>query len=403
MTELGPIPVDWEVKRFDDTFEHVSSKPFQLQSSEYREGGRFQVVDQGQMEIVGYTDDDKKLFHVPGGGVIIFGDHTRIVKFRESDFVVGADGTQLLVGKNDCTGFLFYVLQQLDIPNLGYSRHFKYVKEGRYAVPPTLAEQRRIARALSDVDELISALGKLIEKKRAIKQGAIQELLGMRNEECRMRNVPRRRLAGFSGAWVEKRLGECGTAIRGVSYKPYQAFYESGAGRTMLLRSNNILDNVLTFDDVVYVSEDCIGDEQYMRCDDILICAANGSRNLVGKSAVLKTMGQTVTFGAFMAIFRANSDIDAGFVGYLFQTESYRKQLDDILTGSAINNLNSKDILDLAFAVPPTLAEQKAIAAVLSDMDAEIAALEADRAKYERIKSGMMQELLTGKTRLKGA
>ena len=170
----------------------------------------------------------------------------------------------------------------------------------------------------------------------------------------------------------------------------------------MLLRSNNIQDNVLTFDDVVYVSEECIGDEQYMRYDDILICAANGSRNLVGKSAVLKTMGQTVTFGAFMAIFRANSDIDAGFVGYLFQTESYRKQLDDILTGSAINNLNSKDILDLAFAVPPTLAEQQAIAAVLSDMDAEIAALEAKRAKYESIKQGMMQELLTGKTRLKG-
>ena len=218
MTEFGPIPVDWEVKRFDDTFEHVSSKPFQLQSSEYRDGGRFQVVDQGQMEIVGYTDDDKKLFHVPGGGVIIFGDHTRIIKFRESDFVVGADGTHLLIGKNDCTRFLFYVLQQLDIPNLGYSRHFKYVKESRYAVPSTLAEQRRIAEALSDIDELILALGKLIEKKRNIKTGAMQELLGMRNAECGMRNVPRRRLPGFSGAWVEKRFDECFEIIGNNTY-----------------------------------------------------------------------------------------------------------------------------------------------------------------------------------------
>ena len=74
--------------------------------------------------------------------------------------------------------------------------------------------------------------------------------------------------------------------------------------------------------------------------------------------------------------------------------------MDDILTGSAINNLNARDIEGLAFAFP-TLAEQKAIAAVLSDIDAEIAALEADRAKYESIKQGMMQELLTGKTRLK--
>ena len=176
-TELGPIPMDWEVKRFDDTFEHVPSKPFQLQSSEYREGGRFQVVDQGQMEIVGYTDDDKKLFHVPEGGVIIFGDHTRIVKFRESDFVVGADGTQLLVGKNDCTRFLFYVLQQLDIPNLGYSRHFKYVKEGRYAVPPTLAEQKAIAAVLSDIDAEIAALEADRAKYERIKSGMMQELL----------------------------------------------------------------------------------------------------------------------------------------------------------------------------------------------------------------------------------
>ena len=176
-TELGPIPMDWEVKRFDDTFEHVPSKPFQLQSSEYRESGRFQVVDQGQMEIVGYTNDDKKLFHVPEGGVIIFGDHTRIVKFRESDFVVGADGTQLLVGKNDCTRFLFYVLQQQDIPNLGYSRHFKYVKEGRYAVPPTLAEQKAIAAVLSDMDAGIAALEAKRAKYERIKQGMMQELL----------------------------------------------------------------------------------------------------------------------------------------------------------------------------------------------------------------------------------
>ena len=77
-------------------------------------------------------------------------------------------------------------------------------------------------------------------------------------------------------------------------------------------------------------------------------------------------------------------------------------RLNLIGNSSAINNLNSRDILGLTFAIPPTLAEQKAIAAVLSDIDAEIAALEADRAKYESIKQGMMQELLTGKTRLKG-
>ena len=424
MTELGPIPMDWEVAEISDLYEVRSSK--RVFQSQWRSSG---IPFYRARDIVGFRHGEQAI-----GGLFI--DKALYEKYKRDygvpsidDLLVTAVGTLGNVfrvsnespfyfkdgniiwfkskGKYDSrllevlfeSGFLDSQIYDTAGGSTVGTYTISNAKKTLIPLPP-LAEQRRIAGALSDVDELIFALGKLIEKKRNIKTGAMQELLGMRNEECGMRNVPRRRLPGFSGEWVEKRLGECGTAIRGVSYKPHQAFYESGAGRTMLLRSNNIQDNVLTFDDVVYVSEECIGDEQYMMCDDILICAANGSRNLVGKSAALKTMGQTVTFGAFMAIFRANSDIDAGFAGYLLQTESYRKQLDDILTGSAINNLNSKDILGLAFAVPPTLAEQKAIAAVLSDIDAEIAALEADRAKYERIKSGMMQELLTGKTRI---
>lgn len=274
------------------------------------------------------------------------------------------------------------------------------VEDFQIPIPP-LPEQKAIAEALSDMDALLAAMTTLIEKKRAIKQGTMQELLGMRHDEFGMRDEPIRRLAGFSGAWVEKRLGECGKSIRGVGYKPNQAHHEAGVGRTMLLRSNNVRDNVLNFEDVVFVADECVSEEQRMLCGDILICSANGSRNLVGKSARLND-DRAVTFGAFMMVFRPNETISSGLVCYLLQSDSYRQQIDDILTGSAINNLNAKDVLDLTFYVPPTLAEQKAIAAVLSDMDADIAALEAKRAKYERIKQGMMQELLTGKTRLVG-
>ena len=419
MTELGPIPEDWEVKRLGDVVETSSGGTPSRARPDFFQGTikwftTTELLDNklyDSLEHISHEalkNSSAKIFPPKTLLMAMYGATIGRLGILQNHASTNQACCAIFCGDTLFSDYAYYYLYHLR-PNIiergcgaGQPNISQEIVRSLPVVLPPLAEQRRIAKALSDVDELISALGKLIEKKRNIKTGAMQELLGMRNEEGGMRNVPRRRLAGFSGEWVEKRLGDCGTAIRGVSYKPYQAFYESGTGRTMLLRSNNIQDNVLTFDDVVYVSEECIGDEQYMRYDDILICAANGSRNLVGKSAVLKTMGQTVTFGAFMAIFRANSDIDAGFVGYLFQTESYRKQLDDILTGSAINNLNSKDILDLAFAVPPTLAEQQAIAAVLSDMDAEIAALEAKRAKYESIKQGMMQELLTGKTRLKG-
>ena len=85
-------------------------------------------------------------------------------------------------------------------------------------VVPPLPEQEKIADALSDVDALLSTMSTLIEKNRNIKTGAMQELLGMRNAECGMRNVPRRRLAGFSGEWVEKRFDDCFELIGNNTY-----------------------------------------------------------------------------------------------------------------------------------------------------------------------------------------
>lgn len=385
-SEVGPIPVEWEVKRFDDTFEHVSSKPFQIQSSEYQEGGKFQVVDQGQMEIVGYTDDDKKLFHVPREGVVIFGDHTRIVKFRESDFVVGADGTQLLIGKECCTRFLFYVLQQLDIPNLGYSRHFKYVKEGRYAIPPTLPEQKAIAEALSDMDALLAAMTTLIEKKRVIKQGAMQELLGMRHEGFGMRNEPIRRLAGFSGAWVEKRLGDIAdfvtatTPTATIDLKWYIGTENMLAGKAGVIQNDA---------EVPYTAV-----REYLKGDVLIsnirpylkkIWLADRDGGCSTDVLVIRTHDCYICIPEFLAMLLSDDSFFAFAMANAVGTKMPR---------------GDKSVLMNFQITLPSIAEQKAIAAVLSDMDAEIAALEAKRAKYERIKQGMMQELLTGKTRL---
>ena len=101
------------------------------------------------------------------------------------------------------------------------------------------------------------------------------------------------------------------------------------------------------------------------------------------------------------AIIRANKS-DARYVYVCVCSNGFVSQVLDNCTGTSYPAINPEKLADIKISVPPTLAEQKAIATVLSDMDAEIAALEADRAKYERIKSGMMQELLTGRTRLKG-
>ena len=258
------------------------------------------------------------------------------------------------------------------------------------AVPPS-PEQRAIAEVLSDVDGLIDSLEALIAKKRAIKQATMQQLL-----------TGKTRLPGFSGAWEVKRLGDMGICLRGVSYDPTTDLSSFDTDSTVrLLRSNNIQDAVVTAIDVQYVESRKVSEFQVMLSDDILVCMANGSKELVGKAGLFRfSDGYTYTFGAFMGCFRVDASVaDPRFVFYLFQTHEYRNFISLILAGSSINNLKPSDIESAEFQIPDG-NEQRAIAAVLSDMDAEITALEQRRDKTIAIKQGMMQQLLTGRVRL---
>jgi type I restriction enzyme S subunit len=138
-----------------------------------------------------------------------------------------------------------------------------------------------------------------------------------------------------------------------------------------------------------------------MRRDDILICTASGSKDLVGKACRFDIDdGYRYTFGAFMGVFRTSGeDANPTYLALLLQTQRFRDFIGITLAGSSINNLRPTDIESAEFPVP-SRAEQDAIATVLSDMGAELAALEARRDKTRDLKQAMMQELLTGKTRL---
>jgi type I restriction enzyme S subunit len=128
---------------------------------------------------------------------------------------------------------------------------------------------------------------------------------------------------------------------------------------------------------------------------------ANGSKSLIGKSGFFAIAdGYDYTFGAFMGCFRTEKDIaDPRFVFGLFQTDQYRNYIYNLIAGSSINNLTPGIIESLQFFFPKR-AEQAAIASILSDMDAELEALEERRDKMRALKQAMMQELLTGRARL---
>jgi type I restriction enzyme S subunit len=176
-TRLPGFSGNWETKAFADVFRRMNAKAHQIQATDYQATGGLPVVDQGQDFIVGFTDRGEKRFQCPDGGVIVFGDHTCIVKFVSFDFVVGADGTQILATRDGHSArFQALHLQYRGIPPTGYNRHFKFLAEREFTAP-SFAEQVAIAAVLSDIDAELTALEQRRDKTRLLKQGMMQELL----------------------------------------------------------------------------------------------------------------------------------------------------------------------------------------------------------------------------------
>lgn len=168
-------PKGWNLVNFDSFFTVLPSKKYQVQKQDYLEKGLVPVVDQGQKLIIGYTDDVSKKFNK--NNVIIFGDHTRIVKYIDFDFAVGADGTQILETKDGIDlKFGYYQLLNKNIPDTGYNRHFKYVKAKKYVIPPTLAEQQEIVQVLDTMSDIIRLREECISHAQDLIPALFQEM-----------------------------------------------------------------------------------------------------------------------------------------------------------------------------------------------------------------------------------
>jgi type I restriction enzyme S subunit len=385
-TEVGVVPEDWDVQHFESVFRKVPSKAYQIQTSEYREMGLFPIVDQGQKRIVGYSDFAEKLFAVPEGGVIIFGDHTCIVKLVLHDFVVGADGTQILVPKSGHSAtFHSFALEHRGIEATGYNRHFKFLKERDFLSPPP-EEQRAIAAALADADGLIAALEGMIAKKRDLKQAAMQHLL-----------TGKTRLPGFSGEWEVKRLGEIFDI--GSSKRVFQSEWKTQgvpfyrAREIVLLADNEAIENQLFVSRDLYESHKA--NSGVPEVGDMLVTGVG----TLGRVFVVESDQEFYFKDGNIIWFKIRGKMSASFLRQLFLTEEIMRQIRDSAGGSTVGTYTISGAKKTVIPFP-SLSEQTAIAEVLSDMDADLAALEAQAAKARAVKQGMMQELLTGRVRL---
>jgi type I restriction enzyme S subunit len=194
--------------------------------------------------------------------------------------------------------------------------------------------------------------------------------------------------------WEIKKLCDIGDSIIGLTYSPRNV---SNYGK-LVHRASNIQNNKLAYDDNVFVNLD-INEKLTLRENDILICVRNGSRDLIGKTALIKGRSIGETFGAFMSVFRTKTY--APFLFYLIISNIVQKQINQSL-GATINQITNKTLDNFRVPLPSREEEQTAIVTVLSDADALIESLEKLIAKKRAIKQGAMQEFLTGKKGLPG-
>ena len=336
-------------------------------------------LDDGDLVFVDASEDLSgvgKAVELKGlrGRPVVAGLHTIAVRFNKS---VLADGFKAYLQFHPA--FCRH-LRRLAAGTKVYATNRTHIASARLLLPP-LPEQRAIAAVLSDVDELIGSLEALIAKKRAIKQAAMQELL-----------TGRTRLPGFGGEWHMVALGDVADIRNGGTPRTGVPAYWGGRipwcvptditasrGKYFVTTARRITSEGLA---------SC--GASLLPAGSLLLC----SRATIGQIKIASM--PVATNQGFKSMVCAES-VDNEFLYYRLVT--LKDHMIALATGSTFLEISKRDVANICIELPP-LPEQRAIATVLSDMDAEIAALERRLDKTRAIKQGMMQQLLTGSIRL---
>ena len=408
-TELGIIPEDWEVKKICEGLADVKSGK-RLPSGYYVTN---QHTKHPYIRVIDMYDggvDTSNLMYVPDEA------YKPIEKYRifKDDIFISVAGTLGIVGKipewldganltenanrlTNITCYRDYLLYYLRSPyiqdvisseqTIGAQPKLALMRIRNFdiALPKDVAEQRAIAEALSDVDGLIAALDKKVAKKRLLKQGAMQQLL-----------TGKKRLPGFTDKCVEKKLGDVGSLHNGYAFKSETY---SQVGKYKVITIANVQNGRLDTNDCNKVSTipSDMQKHQILKEGDILISMTGN----VGRACLVTTIDCLLNQRVGLFAIRDNSQCDESFIYTIINSKEFETAMIDSGQGAAQSNIGKKDIEGYTFLLPNDIKEQQAIATILSDMDKEIADLEAQRDKYRLLKSGMMQKLLTGQIRLK--
>lgn len=252
---------------------------------------------------------------------------------------------------------------------------------------PNMPEQKDIAKTLSTFDTYIDSLTELVEKKKGIRDGALEDLVSQKT-----------RIAGFAEKWVKVSFNQVIIPKARIGWQGLKKHEYLRSGYSYLIGGTDFYNGTISFDNISYVSK-----ERYDMDTNIQVSATDvlvTKDGTIGKVAIVPELDKPATLNSGVYVFRTNDRLLPTFLFRVLKSSVFREFINVLSAGSTIKHLYQKDLKNFEFQIPPDTKEQESIAAVLTAMDEEIEALEAERDKVIQIREGAMDDLLTGRVRL---
>lgn len=263
----------------------------------------------------------------------------------------------------------------------------KSLNETELTVPANVDEQREIIKVFHEMDGHIANLSELIEKKRGIRDGALEDLIHRRT-----------RLDGFNGEWTTVSFNQVITPKARIGWQGLKKHEYLRSGYSYLIGGTDFSHGTVSLDNIWYVSKDRYDmDANIQVSENDVLVTKDGT---IGKVALVPELEKPATLNSGVFVFRTNNRLLPTFLFRVLSSSVFREFIDTLSAGSTIKHLYQKDLKNFEFEIPVDKKEQEAIADTLTAMDEEIEALEIERDKMIQIREGAMDDLLTGRVRL---
>ncbi len=370
-------------KVFTEIFTVIPDSKSKIKSSSYLESGKYAVVDQGKELVAGFTDTsptvDENLLPV-----IVFGDHTRAVKYVDFPFTAGADGTQILKPSsltNPKYGFYLVLHAVGQIPSKGYARHFGELKKMKFQLP-SLEKQREIVEkldsAFAEIDSLEANLKLSDDKANQLLQSLLSESFSSNG----MTESP----------ITELTIGEICEVGDGNHSSKYPTKNEMISAGVPFIRAQNIINGTVNDSDILYISDKKHESlkKGHLRTGDILIT----NRGEIGKLAIVPAEFNGSNLNSQIAWLRCNEGVNNSYLYYFLKSENARKYFDLGTSGSALQQLTISKLKQIRVPVVSIL-DQKAIVEKLDKVFAEIELLKSQIKQKKSQAVSLRQSLLS--------